>query len=144
MLAAHPLSVLPSYEPARSRDRRSRVWAGAGAAAGLALGALPVDVLRGSAALWAVWLAAVAVAGAVTVWLTVGARFPGHFVAAGMALAFAAWLAAPWFGLGGWLLRLPVLRGVLVAAGGYLLTLRPRYFPIVVPVRERVYYGARA
>ena len=145
MLAAHPLSVLPSYESARSRNRRSLVCTGAGAVAGLALGALPVDVLRGSPALWAVWLTAVAVAGAVTLWLIVGARFPGHFVAAGMALAYAAWLLAPLFGLGGWLLRLPVLRGVLVGAGGYLLTLRPRYFPIVVPVRERVYYGgARA
>ncbi|WP_375503355.1 hypothetical protein [uncultured Jatrophihabitans sp.] len=144
MRAAHPLSVLPSYDPAPTRNHRA--WAGvlAGSAVGLALGALPLDVLRSSPALWTAWLAAIGIAGAVTLWLALGARFPGHFVAAAIGFGLVSWLLAPLFGLAGWLLRMPVLRGVLVATGTYLWSLRPRHFPVVVPKRERVYYGARA
>ena len=143
MLAAHPLSVLPSYDPVRPRDHRSWAGVGVGAAATLALGLLPADLLRGSAALWGAWLVVVCVLTAVTLWLGAGARFPGHLVAAGMTGGLVAWLLAPLLGPGGWLLRLPVLRAGLVAVGGYLLTLRPRYFPVVAPMRDRVYYGAR-
>ena len=52
-----------------------------------------------------------------------------------------AWLLAPLFGLPGWLLRVPLLRALAVAAGGALLSLRPHYFPIVRSPRER---GLRA
>lgn len=142
MLAAHPLSVLPSYDGARPR-RHSRLAAGAAVAGSLALGALPAGVLRHSPLLWDVWLAAVVALALAVVGLAVAARFPGHLVAAGISLGLLAWAVSPLLGLGGWLLRLPVLRGVLVAVGGYLMTLRPRYFPVVVPVRERTYYGAR-
>ncbi len=144
MHAAHPLSVLPSYDPVPSGNHRSSVIAIGGAAGALALGALPLDVLRASAALWAVWLAALGVAGAATLWWALGARFPGHLVAAAIGAGLVAWLLAPEFGLAGWLLRLPVLRGVAVAAGTYVWSLRPQHFPVVVPRRERVYYGARA
>ena len=37
----------------------------------------------------------------------------------------AAWLVAPMFGWAGWLLRLPLLRALLIAAGGYLLRFAP-------------------
>ena len=144
MLAAHPLSTLPSYDPGATRDVRSLAGVIAGSVAGLALGALPLDVLRGSGVLWALWLAAVGVAAAATAWCALGARFPGRLVAAALGFGLLAWLLAPLFGLAGWLLRVPVLRGVVVAVGSYLLSLRPRHFPIVVPKRERVYYGARA
>ncbi|WP_375485529.1 hypothetical protein [uncultured Jatrophihabitans sp.] len=144
LLTAHPLSVLPSYTPVGPRDRRPQLAAGIAGSAGLALGALPLDVLRGSAVLWACWLAAVGLVGAATLWCCLGARFPGRLVAAGIAFALTAWLVAPLFGLAGWLLRLPVLRGALVAVGSFLLTLRPHYFPVVTPKRERVYYTARA
>ncbi len=144
MLAAHPLSVLPSYDPVAPRGWRSRVVLAACSAVGLALGALPLHDLRGSAALWVLWLAAVALAGAGTVWCALAARFPGRLVAAAIGFGLVAWLVAPLFGLAGWLLLLPVLRGVVVCAGSYLLSLRPQHFPVVVPKRERVFYGARA
>jgi hypothetical protein len=54
-----------------------------------------------------------------------------------------AWLLAPMFGLAGWLLRAPVLRAIVVAAGGYLLTLRPGYFPVAGSPREKAFCGVR-
>ena len=143
MLATHPLSVLPSYGPPRPRDRGRRVLAGVPVAAALALGAVPGHVLHAHPLLRLTWWVAVGLAVLLTVWLAAVARFPGRLVAVAMTLALTAWLVAPVCGLAGWLLRLPVLRGVLVGIGGYLATLRPHYFPVVVPVRERVYYGAR-
>ena len=55
-----------------------------------------------------------------------------------------AWLVAPSLGLAGWLLRLPLLRGLLVAAGGYLTSLRPGFFPVERTPRERAFCGVRA
>jgi hypothetical protein len=54
-----------------------------------------------------------------------------------------AWVAAPAFGVVGWLLRLPLLRGLLVAAIGYLLALRPGYFPVVHTERVKSFCGVR-
>ena len=47
------------------------------------------------------------------------------------------------FGWAGWLLRLPVLRALLVAGGGYLLSLRRGYFPVVKTARQRSFCGVR-
>ena len=55
----------------------------------------------------------------------------------------AAWLVAPAFGLAGWLLRVPLLRGLAVAAGGYLLALRPHHFPVERAPRAPAFCGVR-
>jgi hypothetical protein len=54
-----------------------------------------------------------------------------------------AWLVAPAFGLLGWALRLPVLRGLLVTGAGFLLSLRPGYFPVARARRRRAFCGVR-
>ncbi len=84
--------------------------------------------------------------GAATVltgWLVVGTRGAGHLAAAFVMAGVLAWLLAPVFGISGWLLRVPLLRGIAVAVGGYLLALRPHYFPIVRTPRERAFCGVR-
>jgi hypothetical protein len=130
MLAEHPLSELPCYAAPERRRACSRPLATAGGAAVLVVGLLPLPVLRHTDLLWALWLAVTVAAGAVTAWLLVGARSAGHLAAAAVAAAVLAWLVAPALGLSGWLLRLPLLRGVAVAAGGYVLALWPRHFPV--------------
>ena len=64
-------------------------------------------------------------------------------VAVGVAAGVLAWLVAPAFGLSGWLLRVPLLRGIVVGVGGYLIGLRPRHFPVVKTARERAFCGVR-
>ncbi|MDP9116049.1 MAG: hypothetical protein M3O28_02080 [Actinomycetota bacterium] len=143
MLAEHPLSTLECYqEPAR---RRLLPWAGAGAAgaAFLGLGLVPPSLLHGSSLLWTTWLAAVITTALAVVWLLVGVHAIGHRAAALVALGVLAWLISPAFGLPGWLLRLPLLRAMIVAAAGFVASLRPGYFPIDRAPRERVFCGVR-
>ena len=143
MLAEHPLTRLGCY---REPDAHPRLPAAAAALAGaalLVLGALPFATLHGSAALWHLWLVAVSVTGVLTGWLLVGARGAGHVAAAFVLAGVLAWLIAPAFGMSGWLLRVPLLRGATVAVGGYLLGLRPRHFPVVKEPRGRAFCGVR-
>jgi hypothetical protein len=112
-------------------------------AAVLALGVLPFDLLHGSGVLWPVWLTVLSAVAAFTGWLLVGAHGAGHLAAAFVAAGVLAWLVAPALGLSGWLLRVPLLRGAAVAAGGYLLALRPHHFPLVRTPRERAFCGVR-
>jgi hypothetical protein len=139
MLAEHPLSELPCYEPPPSRRLPTRIATGLAGVAVLALGALPGSVLTGP--LHAIWLTTVLAAAALMLGLLLGRRATGHVAAAVVTAGVLAWLAAPAFGLAGWLLRLPLLRGVLVAAAGYLLSLRPGYFPVVRTVRPKAFCG---
>src|SRR5436305_10731137 len=120
MLAEHPLSVLPCYEPRRERARSGKAAAALGIGALLAPGLLPIEVLHGSPLLWVLWLAVTTAAGALTAWLLVGAHGTGHLAAAFVMSGVVAWLVAPLFGVTGWLLRVPLLRGILVSGGGYL------------------------
>lgn len=141
MLAEHPLSQLPCYRPpARVRFVSRGLTALAGVAT-LTLGLLPSSWLVG--AVWVVWLAATVATAALVIWLLAGTHDTGHVAAAVVAAGVLAWVAAPMFGWAGWLLRLPVLRGILVAAGGYLLSLRPGYFPVVKAVPARAFCGVR-
>lgn len=129
MLAEHPPSALPCYGPVQRRRLRLTRWLAAVAL--LVLGVLPYEWLSGVRPLWVVWAVITAAAAAATLWLLVGARSIGHLSAALLAGTVTAWLAAPLFGLFGWLLRLPLLQAVVVTTFGALLTLRPRYFPLV-------------
>jgi hypothetical protein len=141
MLAEHPLSQLPCYEPPVRPRVVSRGLTALAGAATLALGVLPSAWLVG--AVWMVWLAATVATAALVIWLLAGTQDTGHVAAAVVTAGVLAWLAAPMFGWAGWLLRLPVLRGILVAAGGYLLSLRPGYFPVVKAARARAFCGVR-
>jgi hypothetical protein len=144
MLDVHPLSRLECYEePARRRLRRPAGIA-LGAASVLALGLLPADTLHGAAVLWWSWLLVAGLVAAATGWLLIGARSVGHRAAALVTLGVLAWLVAPLLGWPGWLLRLPLLRGAAVVTGGYLLSLRPGFFPIDREPRERAFCGVRA
>src|SRR5205807_2052814 len=140
----HPLSVLPCYSDQTPRHPVRRVAGVAGAAALLGLGLLPGAMLHGSGALWALWLMVTGTLGALAVWLLVGTHARGHRAAAWVAAGVLAWMLAPLFGLPGWALRVPVLRGLAVAAGGFLLSLRPGYFPIEKGPHERAFCGVRA
>lgn len=141
MLAEHPLSVLSCYEPSRPRRLAPRLTGAALGGGVLALGLLPSTWLVGT--LWYAWVAAVGAAAALVLWLFLGASGTGHVAAAVVLTGVLAWLIAPAFGLYGWVLRLPVLRGMLVAGGSYLLSLRPGYFPLVKSPRERAFCGVR-
>jgi hypothetical protein len=136
MLAAHPLTVLPSYRPAQRLSVAARVGVALAGAALIGLGVAPTSTARGSLGdLWLVLTAALAV---LTLWLLLVARRTGHAAAALVVAGCVAWVAAPLFGVFGWLLRLPLLRAGLVGLGTYLLPLRPGYFPIVrAPVPRR-------
>lgn len=144
MLAEHPLSVLPCYAENVERHRLRRACLVAGAAGVLALGVLPAAMLHGTSVLWLLWLAATAGLGVLAAFLVVGSHARGHLAAAWIATGVFAWLLAPQFGLVGWLLRVPVLRALLVGAGGLLITLWPGYFPIEKGTRERAFCGVRA
>jgi hypothetical protein len=143
MLAEHPPTSLDCYREAGARRRVPAVAAVVGGGALLALGLLPMQTLHASGALWNLWLVIVGLIAALTGWLLLGTHDAGHFAAAFVVAGLLAWLLAPLFGLTGWLLRVPVLRGIAVGAGGYLLGLRPRHFPVVKTPRERGFCGVR-
>jgi hypothetical protein len=143
MLAEHPLTALPCYEPPPRPHAASRAAAVLAGAALLTLGALPIQVLQSSALLQDVWLGATAATAVLVTYLLFAVHGVGHLAAALVTAGLLAWLAAPLFGLAGWVLRVPLLRGFLVAGGGYLLALRPGYFPIVRAERERAFCGVR-
>jgi hypothetical protein len=144
MFAEHPLTELPCYQRRARRRPLPAVATVLGLAATLAIGVLPAHTLHAHQLLWVAWVAALAGAGAVTTWLAVGARGIGHVAAAVLMGGVLLWLVAPLLGLAGWLLRVPLLRCALVPIGGYLVSLRPRYFPIVKTERERTFRGLRA
>lgn len=141
MFAEHPLSQLPCYEPAPHRPVLVRAATILTAAAVLMLGLLPASVLTGP--VHTLWFAAVLSVAALMLWLLFGQHGTGHVAAGIVAAGVLAWLAAPAFGLAGWVLRLPLLRGLLLATVGYLLSLRPGYFPVVRAERERTFCGVR-
>lgn len=143
MLAEHPLSVLPCYADQPERHRVRRVAAYGGVVAMLTLGVLPAALLHRSPALWTVWLGVTVALGALAAYLVLAAHSRGHLAAAWITAGALAWMLAPQFGLVGWLLRVPVLRGLLVAIGGFLVTLWPGYFPIERGGRERAFCGVR-
>jgi hypothetical protein len=143
MLTERPLSRLDCYEERAPRHLPARVGGAVGATALLGLGLLPASTLRGSALLWTAWLAAAATLAALVLWLLLSARDIGHRAAALITAGALAWVVAPLFGPPGWLLRAPLLRGLVAAAGGYLLSLRPGFFPIERSRRERAFCGVR-
>jgi hypothetical protein len=143
MLAEHPLTELDCYR-LPGRRRAAPAIAATLAGAGLVtLGLLPFGTLHAHTLLWDAWLAIVTLGAALTAWLMLGSREAGHFAAAFVVAGVLAWLVAPLFGLAGWLLRVPLLRGIVVGLGGYLLGLRPRHFPVVRTPRERAFCGVR-
>jgi hypothetical protein len=143
MVAEHPLSELSCYESRQKARPAARLGAVVGAVALIALGVLPLGWMQDTELLWDAWLAVTAAVGVMTAWLVVGTHAVGHLAAAFVMAGVLGWLLAPLFGLTGWLLRVPLLRGILVALGGYLLTLRPHYFPVIVTPRERAFCGVR-
>lgn len=143
MLAEHPLTELNCYEHPQPRGVSSVVMAVFGLAAVMAVGALPLRTLHSFGALWDSWLVVTAGVGALAAWLLIGVRSAGHLAAAFVVAGLFGWLLAPLCGPAGWLLRVPLLRG-LVAAGGYLLALRPHHFPVVKTPREPTFCGVRA
>jgi hypothetical protein len=143
MLAEHPLSQLDCYEDSPSRRSLPRAAAALSTGALLALGCLPTAALHQSHALWSAWLVATGAVAAIALWLLVGTHSIGHRAAAFVLAGLLAWLLAPMFGLAGWLLRAPLLRAAAVVAGGYLLSLRPGFFPIEHTPRERAFCGVR-
>jgi hypothetical protein len=144
MLGEHPLTRLGCYDPAARRRRTRPLALAAAVASMLALGLVPVPLLDGLPALHALWFAATLATGLVAVWLFVGVHRSGHRVAALLTLGALAWMLAPMFGMAGWLLRLPLLRAAVVVTGGYLVSLRPGFFPIDRTPRERAFCGVRA
>src|SRR4051794_24065307 len=143
MLGEFPLTELPCYEPVAPPSRTPASLATGAGALVLGLGLLPLDVLRTVAPLWHLWVLCTAVVAATCLWLLAGARWAGHGAAAVVMLGVLAWVVAPLFGLGGWLLRAPLLRGGAVAASALLLRLWPGYFPIHASPHERAFCGVR-
>jgi hypothetical protein len=143
MLAEHPLTELACYRTPTHRRVGPFLGAALLGALVLALGLLPFEMLHASVALWATWVLATAATALTTVWLLLGHHGAGHLAAAFVVAGVLAWLLAPAFGLSGWLLRVPLLRGLVVAGGGYLLGLRPHHFPVVKTARERAFCGVR-
>jgi hypothetical protein len=144
MLADHPLSELPCYEPAAGRRRAALVASVLAALAVMSLGLLPLGLLHGHETLWAAWLFATIAAGGFTAWLLVGTHDAGHLAAAFVMAGVLGWLVAPLFGAAGWILRVPLLRGLAVAGAGYLIALWPHHFPVVKAARERAFCGVSA
>lgn len=136
MLAEHPLSKLPCYAPQRPPSVPRRVAMPVVGAALIGLGLVPSSLVHGT--VWDVWLGASIAVGVLVGWFALGSRALGHAALAVVMAAILAWFAAPLFGVAGWLLRLPALRAGCVAVGGYLVGLRPGYFPIVrAPAQPR-------
>lgn len=144
MVGEHPLSELSCYERGPARQLAPLLGGLLGLVALLVLGLLPLELLHSNAALWDGWVLSTAAVSAFTGWLLIGAHGAGRFAAAFVMAGVLAWLIAPLFGVSGWLLRVPLLRGLAVAAGGYLVALRPHHFPIVKTPRERAFCGVRA
>jgi hypothetical protein len=143
MLAEHPLSELECYQlPGRHHAAPAIAGTLAGAAL-ITLGLLPFGMLHAHTPLWDLWLAVITLGAMLTAWLVIGTHEAGHYAAAFVAAGVLAWLIAPIFGLAGWVLRVPLLRGIVVGVGGYLLGLRPRHFPVVKTQRERAFCGVR-
>jgi len=142
MLAEHPLSVLPSYEPPKPVSLRRRLALPLAAAALIGLGLVPSQALHGT--LWDVWLGVSVTLAVLLAWLTLFSKAIGHAALAVVMAGVLAWFAAPLFGLAGWLLRLPALRAACVVGGGYLAALRPGYFPIVRAPAARMFRGVVA
>jgi hypothetical protein len=141
MLAEHPLSTLPCYEPPARPSLLGRLGLAVFAAAVLVLGGLPWAWIDGPVKV--AWLGALGWLGLAVVALAAMPGTTGRATSIGLVLFAVAWLVAPAFGLFGWLLRAPVLRALVVAGGGYLLALRPGYFPIVALPRPRAFCGVR-
>jgi hypothetical protein len=144
MLAEHPPTRLSCYEAAPRRRRGRPAVLGAMILVLASLGVVPIALLDHVAALHMLWFVATVGTGLVALWLFVAVRSNGHRVAALLALGGLAWLLAPMFGLAGWVLRLPLLRAAIVVTGGYLLSLRPGFFPIDRTPSERTFCGVRA
>jgi hypothetical protein len=143
MLGEHPLSQLSCYERPGARRVGLFVAAVLGMAALLALGLVPYSVLHHTGALWAMWFLVTGAAAALTGWLLIGTHGAGHLAAAFVMAGVLAWLLAPLFGVSGWLLRVPLLRGIAWGAGSYLIALWPHHFPVVKTPRERAFCGVR-
>ena len=144
MFAEHPLTELACYRRRTRRRPLPTVAAVLALVAVLSIGLLPAHTLHQHHPLWLVWVATLTGATALTAWLALGARGIGHVAAAVLMGGVLLWLVAPLLGLAGWLLRVPLLRCAVVPLGGYLVSLRPRYFPIVRTARERTFRGVRA
>jgi hypothetical protein len=144
MLDEHPLSQLDCYEEPAPRRPLKRMGVAVASASVLALGLVPAGDLQGSAVLWWTWLVVAGLIGTGAAWLLVGVHSMGHRAAALVAFGVLAWLIAPLLGWPGWLLRLPLLRGALVVTGGYLVSLRPGFFPVSRVPRERAFCGVRS
>jgi hypothetical protein len=143
MLAEFPLSTLSCYEVEPPRPRLPRIAAGLAGAGLLCLGLMPVSVLHASSLLWGLWLSTTIGVAVLAGWLLTAAHGIGHVAAGALTAGVFAWLVAPVFGISGWLLRAPMLRGIVVVIGGYLLALRPGYFPVVKSPSERGFCGVR-
>lgn len=141
MLAEHPLSHLPCYEPPAHSNVFGRAAVMMAAGAVLTLGLLPWSWIDGPVKL--AWLGALGWLLLAMLALALLPRATGRAASIGLLLFAVAWLVAPAFGLAGWVLRAPVLRAVVVAGGGYLLTLRPGYFPVVPVPRAKAFCGVR-
>lgn len=141
MLAEHPLTELECYQLPDRHRAAPAIAATVGGAALITLGLLPFGMLHAHTLLWDLWLAVITLGAMLTAWLVIGTHEAGHFAAAFVAAGVLAWLIAPVFGVAGWLLRVPLLRGLVVGVGGYLLGLRPRHFPVVKTQRERAFCG---
>ena len=144
MLAEHPLSELPCYTGESERAPVPRPVVAVLATALLGLGLLPAAVLASVPLLHGAWLVTTAAMGLLAAWLLFGSHSTGHRAAAVVAGGVFAWCLAPAFGLAGWLLRVPMLRAFAVGMGGFLLSLRPGYFPIEHSPRDRPFCGVRA
>lgn len=142
MLGEHPITELACYEPRRRRPATTLLGV-LGVVVLLALGLVPYSTLSTTHVIWELWIAVTAAAAGLTAWLVLGAHGVGHWAAAFVMAGVVGWLVAPLFGLSGWLLRVPLLRGIAVAAGGYLVALRPHYFPVVKERREKAFCGVR-
>ncbi len=77
-------------------------------------------------------------------WLLFGQHGTGHVAAAVVTAGVLAWLAAPAFGVAGWLLRRaaaarPARRRVAATCS----RCGPGYFPVVRTVRPKAFCGVR-
>ena len=142
MLAEHPLTPLPCYSASRPR-RVAPFGLGVLLTALLALGALPLSILRANPALWVTWLGAVSAVGVLAFLLAVFVHSAGHVTAAFIVAALFSWLLSPAFGLVvGLVLRFWLLFGLTRIALGYLAGRRPWHFPVVEIVAPSPLYSS--
>ena len=141
MLAEHPLSVLPCYEPPRHRAAAPR--ASVRRSALLALGCCRRRRCVASPALWGPWLVVAALAACSPRGSRRVARHrslvPPRCRGRRARLADRADVR-----VSGWLLRLPVLRGLLVAAAATCSRCGRGTSRSCGPARERAFCGVRA